>query len=61
LYISSNGDRWELAEEETGKAVVIHTPNTASGGKPSVLPLSAFLDVDNYGPEHEALMRILLG
>ena len=60
LYSSSNGDRWEAECDELGRLVIIHTPNLASGGKPKLMDIGAFLAADHYGPEHEALVSIIL-
>jgi hypothetical protein len=61
LYESANGDVWSMGTNEAGKVVVLHEPNRASGGKPSEMDISTFLNVDHYGPEHEALLSLLLG
>jgi hypothetical protein len=60
LYSSSNGDRWEAGRDELGRLVIIHTPNVPSGGKPKLMDIGAFLAADHYGPEHEALVSIIL-
>jgi hypothetical protein len=60
LYTSSNGDRWEAGLDELGRLVIIHTPNASSGGKPKLMDFGAFLAADHYGPEHEALVSIIL-
>ena len=59
FYHASNGDSWHLCREALHVAVV-HEPNEASGGRPSVIELSTFLKPDNQGPEHQAL-RALIG
>jgi hypothetical protein len=58
LYKSPNGDVWTAALNDLGKLVVLHEPNRASGGKPTEMDASTFLNVDHYGPEHEALLSI---
>jgi hypothetical protein len=37
---------------------VRHQPNLASGGKSSVIDVSAFLS-EGHGPQHEALLQLL--
>jgi hypothetical protein len=61
LYESSNGDVWRLVTNDAGKLVVRHEPNPASGGKPTEVDVSTFLNVGHYGPEHEALLSIIMG
>ncbi|AMN41919.1 hypothetical protein RHPLAN_34870 [Rhodoplanes sp. Z2-YC6860] len=60
LYTSSNGDRWYLQAVD-GEAVVLHQPNSSSGGRPSEAALHTFLNPRNKGPEHEALRRLICG
>ena len=60
LYTSSNGDRWEAGRDELGWLVIIHTPNVSSGGKPELMDVGTVLAADHYGPEHEALISIVL-
>ena len=60
IYRSSNGDRWRLVRDtETGRAVVRHEPNRASGGAITETDVDDFLSVDGPGPEFDALRRIL--
>jgi hypothetical protein len=59
FYCSSNGDQWYLIEEPRLKKMCVrHQPNLASGGKSSVIDVSAFLS-EGHGPQHEALLRLL--
>ena len=60
LYASSNGDRWFLVREgDSGRVLVLHLPNAASGGRTSQIEIGAFLNRDARGPEHQALMRLI--
>jgi hypothetical protein len=59
LYVSSNGDRWELGRDSKDRRVVIHTPNAKSGGTVSITDAAVFLSASHYGPEHQALLAIL--
>ncbi len=61
LYESSNGDVWSAAMNDAGGIVVIHEPNRASGGKRTEMDVDTFLNVDHYGPEHEALLSLIVG
>jgi hypothetical protein len=59
FYCSSNGDQWYLIEElRLKKMCVRHQANLASGGKSSVIDVSAFLS-EGHGPQHEALLQLL--
>jgi hypothetical protein len=60
IYRSSNGDRWRLISDPvSGRRVVRHEPNPASGGLVTERPVEDFLAVNGPGPEFEALRRIL--
>jgi len=59
LYRSSNGDQWHLVREtDSGRVLIKHQPNTASGGRTSYVEIAAFL-TDGHGPEHQALLRLI--
>ena len=59
LYSSPNGDSWYLCRDGGDKILVVHEPNAASGGRPSLIELSAFLAPKNQGPEHQALRHLI--
>ena len=59
LYKSPNGDVWTAALNERGALVVVHQSNQASGGQRTETDVSTFLNVDHYGPEHEALLSLI--
>jgi hypothetical protein len=60
LYSCTNGDLWILARDDhTGLPVIEHTPNQASGGRPTVLSLAQFLAAPHLGPEHAELLRLI--
>jgi hypothetical protein len=60
IYRSSNGDRWRLiSDPDTGRGLVRHEPNRASGGQVTEMTIEEFLAVNGPGPEYEALRRIL--
>ena len=59
LYSSPNGDSWYLCRDSRGKILVSHEPNTASGGRPSLIELGTFLATKNQGPEHQALRHLI--
>jgi len=60
IYRSSNGDRWRLiSDSDTGRRLVRHEPNRASGGQVTEVTIEEFLAVNGPGPEYEALRRIL--
>jgi hypothetical protein len=59
LYRSSSGDSWSLNRNRRGDVVIFHQPNRASGGRPSEIELSSFLDSANRGPEHRALRELI--
>jgi hypothetical protein len=59
LYRSSNGDQWHLVREtDSGRVLIKHQPNTASGGRTSYVEIAEFL-TDGHGPEHQALLRLI--
>jgi hypothetical protein len=59
LYLSSNGDPWYLAREDSGAIVVFHEPNKSSGGTVSKLEVGEFLMRGNRGPQHYALLELI--
>ena len=59
LYVSSNGDRWDVGRDKGGSLVVVHRPNPSSGGNISATDIGMFLATGEHGPEHQALMRLL--
>jgi hypothetical protein len=59
LYSSSSGDSWSLTRNKSGDVIIRHEPNRASGGKPSEIELSSFLETTKRGPEHQALRELI--
>lgn len=59
LYVSSNGDKWELAEDDEKRFFIRHTPNEASAGRQSIMTLAAFLQPDQAGPQQQALKNLI--
>jgi hypothetical protein len=52
IYRSSNGDRWRLiSDSDTGRRLVRHEPNRASGGPVTEVTIEEFLAVNGPGPE----------
>jgi hypothetical protein len=44
LYRSSNGDQWHLVREtDSGRVLIKHQPNAASGGRTSYIEIAEFL------------------
>jgi len=60
LYRSSSGDRWDLVREPgSGRVLVRHRPNAASGGRASEVEVGEFLARGGRGPEHAELLRLI--
>jgi hypothetical protein len=60
LYVSSNGDRWDLlVDASSGHTFVRHTANEPSGGNVTDMALWTFLNLDGNGPEHQALWALI--
>jgi hypothetical protein len=60
IYRSSNGDRWRLiSDSATGRRLVRHEPNPASGGQVTETTMEDLLAVNGAGPEYDALRRML--
>jgi len=59
LYHSPNGDRWMLCRDSSGRLVVSHQPNEASGGQPNEAAVDVFLSFGGHGPEYQALRDAL--
>ena len=58
LYSSSNGDRWHLCRNTSGKVFVLHQANIPAGGRISQIELGDFL-ARGYGPEQQALLQMI--
>lgn len=62
IYRSSNGDYWRLISNPvSGRRVVLHEPNPASGGQVTEVTVEEFLAANGPSPQVEALRRILRG
>ena len=59
LYVSSNGEKWELTEDDEKHFFIRHTPNEASGGRQSIMTLAAFLLPDQGGPPQQVLRDLI--
>ena len=60
FYRSSNGDRWQLIRDtETGRRIVRHEPNLASGGRLPRLICRSFWTGQDRVPENLALQELL--
>jgi hypothetical protein len=59
LYLSPNGDKWEVAEDDDKRLFIRHTPNLASGGRQSIMTLASFLQPDHAGPQQDALNKLI--
>src|SRR5260370_31905497 len=59
LFRSGNGDGWHVGREtDSGRVLIKHQPNAASGGRTSYVEIAEFL-TDGHGPEHQALLRLI--
>jgi hypothetical protein len=60
FYRSSKGDRWQLLRDsETGRQVMRHEPNLASGDKVTEIDAQEFLERTGSSPENLALRNLL--
>jgi hypothetical protein len=59
LYVSPNGDKWEVAEDDDKRLFIRHTPNLASGGRQSIMTLASFLQADQASPQQDALNKLI--
>lgn len=60
LYASPNGDIWSVGRDDAGRLWVRHVPNNSSGGQTSLVDVVTFLaQLENYGPQHNALVQLL--
>lgn len=60
LYDSANGDRWYLMREpRSGRVLVRHEPNLASGGDTAVFEVGEFLMQQGHGPQHGELLGLI--
>jgi transaldolase len=61
IYRSSNGDRWRLIREGSGRRFVRHEASASAGGQVTDTEIDEFLRVPGSGPETEELRRMLRG
>jgi hypothetical protein len=59
LYRSPNGDRWLLVRDDTGRVLVRHEANLASGGTVTDTEIANFLGQGGVGPEKQELIRLI--
>ena len=60
FYRSSKGDRWQLLRDsETGRQVMRHEPNLASGDKVTEIDAQEFLERTGSSPGNLALRNLL--
>jgi hypothetical protein len=59
LYVSSNGDKWEITEDDDKRLFIRHTPNEASGGRQRILTIGSLLAPEHSGPQQEALKKLI--
>jgi hypothetical protein len=60
FYKSSNGDRWQLIQDDaSGHSFVRHQPNLSSGGRTTDTEIDVFLDRTGSSPENLALRALL--
>src|SRR3569833_1508024 len=59
IYASPNGDHWILSQNALGEYIVVHHPNSASGGRVSSMTLRTFLRVDEHSPQNQALRTFI--
>jgi hypothetical protein len=59
LYVSSNGDKWEITEDDDKRLFIRHTPNEASGGRQRILTIESFLTPEHSGPQQEAFKKLI--
>lgn len=58
LYVSENGDTWDLAGDGD-RVFIVHRPNLASGGKSREIELDAFLAHERHTAQVVALVRMI--
>jgi hypothetical protein len=61
LYVSSSGDKWEVAEDDDERLFIRYTSNVASDGRQSIMTLASFLQPDQAGPQQDALNKLIEG
>ncbi len=59
FYSSSNGDRWQLLQDdESGLMQVRHEPNLSSGGQVTEVSAAEFLSRSGSSPQAVALQEL---
>lgn len=59
LYVSPNGDKREMTEDDDKRLFIRHTPNEASGGRQRILTVESLLESGEMAPQQEALKKLI--
>ena len=59
LYVNSDGDKWELTEDDEERLFIRYTPNAASGGIQRISTMEAFLSPEQQGPPQDAVKKLI--
>lgn len=59
LYVNSNGDKWEITEDDDKRLFIRHTPKEPSGGSQRILTIESFLTPEHSGPQQEAIKKLI--
>ncbi len=59
LYVSGDGEKWEITEDDDKRLFIRHTRNEASGGRQCILTIDSFLTPEHSGPQQEAIKKLI--
>jgi hypothetical protein len=59
IYQSENGDKWLLCRDNDSRVFILHKANVPSGGAATEIGLGDFLGGGKWGPENQALVRLV--
>jgi hypothetical protein len=59
LHLNSEGDKWEITEDEEKRLFIRYTPNPAGGGRQRILTMEEFLSPEHCGPQQDAIQKLI--
>jgi hypothetical protein len=59
LYVSDEGEKWEITEDDDKRLFIRYTPKLASGGWQRILTVDPFLSPEHSGLQQEAFKKLV--
>ncbi len=59
LYVSDDGQKWDITEDDDKRLFIRYTPKPASGGWQRILTVESFLSPEHSGPQQDAFKKLV--